>query len=329
MAGIFLSYRRNDSAGYAGRLFDRLTAHFGDDRVFMDVDTLVPSERFASKIERAIAGADVMLVLIGPRWAEDAARLSDPDDFVRRELLAALRVDCRVIPVSLDGAVIPDESTLPQELRAVVRSEGVTLRHAEFGRDADHLIDVLSAFVKPSPEATRRCVSRALLRAGWPFSWFGSVVRRVPLRAALASVCIALLVAWTATMGVIYAKALSDGWEAGSKDATEKALTSGSAAIAERAFILRGRVKDSANHDLEDAAVTLTNFQTGQSIQATTNSDGGFQVDLRAIDVTRDTLIDLVVAKARYRKQTDRFSYLEGFAYRSVLQPEAGVGGAQ
>jgi hypothetical protein len=329
MAGIFLSYRRNDSAGYAGRLFDRLTAHFGDDRVFMDVDTLVPSERFASKIERAIAGADVMLVLIGPRWAEDAPRLADPDDFVRRELLAALRVDCRVIPVSLDGAAIPDESTLPQELRAVVRSEGVTLRHAEFGRDADHLIDVLSAFVKPSPEATRRCVSRALLRAGWPFSWFGSVVRRVPLRAALASLCIALVVAWTATMGVIYAKALSDGWEAGSKDATEKALTSGSAAIAERAFILRGRVKDSANHDLEDAAVTLTNFQTGQSIQATTNSDGGFQVDLRAIDVTRDTLIDLVVAKARYRKQTDRFSYLEGFAYRSVLQPEAGVGGAQ
>jgi hypothetical protein len=329
MAGIFLSYRRNDSAGYAGRLFDRLTAHFGDDRVFMDVDTLVPSERFASKIERAIAGADVMLVLIGPRWAEEAPRLADPDDFVRREILAALRVDCRVIPVSLDGAAIPDESTLPEELRAVVRSEGVALRHAEFGRDTDHVIDVLGAFVKPSPEATRRCVSRALQRAGWPVSWFGTIVRRVPLRAALAGLCIALVVAWTAAMGVVYAKALADGWEAGSKDATEKALTSGNAAIAERAFILRGRVKDSANHDLEDAAVTLTNFQTGQSIQATTNSDGGFQVDLRAIDVTRDTLIDLVVAKARYRKQTDRFSYLEGFAYRSVLQPDAGVGGAQ
>jgi hypothetical protein len=329
MAGIFLSYRRNDSAGYAGRLFDRLTAHFGDDRVFMDVDTLVPSERFASKIERAIAGADAMLVLIGPRWAEEAPRLADPDDFVRREILAALRVDCRVIPVTLDGAAIPDESALPEELRAVVRREGVSLRHAEFGRDADHLVDVLSAFVKPSPEATRRCVSSALRRAGWPFSWFGTMVKRVPLRAALAGMCIAVVAAWAATMGLTYVKALSDGFEAGSKDATEKALTSGSAAIAERAFILRGRVKDSANRDLEDAEVTLTNIQTGQSILAKTNSDGGFQVDLRAIDVTRDTLIDMVVVKARYRKQTDRFSYLEGFAYRSVLQPEAGVGGAQ
>ena len=329
MAGIFLSYRRNDSAGYAGRLFDRLTAHFGDDHVFMDVDTLAPSERFASKIERAIAAADVMLVLIGPRWAEEAPRLADPEDFVRRELLAAVRVDCRLIPVSLDGAAFPDESALPDDLRAVVRSEGVTLRHAEFGRDTDHLVDVLAAFVKPSPEATRRCVSRALQRAGWPFSWFGAVVRRVPLRAALAGLCLAIGIAWASTLGLTYVKALSDGWEAGSKDATEKALTSGSAAVAERAFILRGRVKDSANRDVEDASITLTNFQTGQSTQATTSSDGGFQVDLRAIDVTRDTLIDMVVAKARYRKQTDRFSYLEGFAYRSVLQPEAGVGGAQ
>jgi len=331
MPGIFISYRRNDSAGHAGRLFDRLTAHFGDDRVFMDVDTLAPSERFASKIERAIADADVMLVLIGPRWVDEAKRLFDPDDFVRRELLAAIRVECRLIPVSLDGARIPEDSVLPEDLRAVVRSEGVTLRHAEFGRDADHLIEVLSAFVKASPEATRRCVSRALARAGWPFSWFGAVVRWVPLRAAIAGLCLALAAAWALTLSAAYLKAKADGWEAGSQDATEKALASGSAQIAERAFILRGRVKDSANHDLEDAAVTLTNFQTGRSTQATTNSDGGFQVDLRAIDVTRDTLIDLVVAKARYRKQTDRFSYLEGFAYRSVLQPDAagGGGGAQ
>ena len=128
----------------------------------MDVDTLTPSDRFATRIEKAIATADVMLVLIGPTWVAQADRLAHPDDFIRREILAALRVECRLVPVCLDGAAVPDAATLPEELRPLVASEGAVLRHGEFVRDADHLADALAAFVRPSAEATRRGLSVAL-----------------------------------------------------------------------------------------------------------------------------------------------------------------------
>ena len=163
MPGIFISYRRNESAGHAGRLFDRLTARFGEDRVFMDVDTLNPSDHFATRIEKAIATADVMLVLIGPTWVAQADRLARPDDFIRREILAALRVECRLVPVCLDGAAMPDAAALPEDLRPLLRSEGAVLRHGEFVRDADHLADILAGFVRPSAEATRRCLSAGAL----------------------------------------------------------------------------------------------------------------------------------------------------------------------
>jgi hypothetical protein len=325
MPGIFISYRRSDSAGQAGRLFDRLTAYFGEDRVFMDVDTLSPSDHFATRIEKAIAGADVMLVLIGPRWTAEAARLADPADFVRRELMAAMRVECRLVPVSIDGVPFPDPTTLPEDLRAVLGSEGANLRHAEFGRDADHLIEVLSRLVTPSPEATRRCVGNALLRAGWPFSWLGHLTRRVPLRLLLATGLAGLIAAWSGSIWVARWQAHLAGYEAGSQDVTAAALQSGRDAT-DRGFILRGRVKDGANRDIEDATVTLRNFQTGKIVEATTNQDGNFQVDLRQIEVGHDTLIDLVVAKTAYRRFTDRFRYAEGFDYRSVLQLDGAPG---
>ena len=326
MPGIFISYRRSDSAGQAGRLFDRLTAHFGEDHVFMDVDTLSPSEHFATRIEKAIAGADVMLVLIGPRWAAESARLADPADFVRRELMAAIRVECRLIPISIDGVPFPDAATLPEELRGVLAAEGATLRHAEFGRDAEHLVDVLSRLVKPSPDVTRRCVANALVRAGWPFSWIGPLARRVPLRLLLATGVTAALALGAGAIWVARWQAWRAGYDAGGQDATATALESGRDA-SERGFILRGRVKDGANRDIEDATVTLKNFQTGKSVEATTNQDGNFQVDLRQIEVGRDTLIDLVVAKTSYRRFTDRFRYAEGFDYRSVLQLDGAPGG--
>ncbi len=43
MPRIFISYRRDDSAAHAGRLYDRLIDHFDQQSVFMDVDTIQPS----------------------------------------------------------------------------------------------------------------------------------------------------------------------------------------------------------------------------------------------------------------------------------------------
>ncbi len=65
---IFISYRRSDAAGYAGRLFDRLRSWFDLDALFFDVDGIEAGDTFPARIERAIGAAKVALVVIGPGW---------------------------------------------------------------------------------------------------------------------------------------------------------------------------------------------------------------------------------------------------------------------
>lgn len=96
MSGIFISYRREDSAAYAGRLYDRLSAHFGADQVFMDVDDIPPGADFASHIDAKVGSCDAMIVVIGKEWlsacnADGQLRLSDPNDFVGLEIALALQ----------------------------------------------------------------------------------------------------------------------------------------------------------------------------------------------------------------------------------------------
>ena len=67
-SGIFVSYRRDDTSGHAGRLFDKLVSHFGRDRIFMDIDTIEPGEDFVSVIENAVGSCDLLIAVIGQNW---------------------------------------------------------------------------------------------------------------------------------------------------------------------------------------------------------------------------------------------------------------------
>ena len=105
-ATLFINYRREDTAPYAGRLYDRLSAHFGDEQVFIDIDQIEPGEDFVEAINRKVGACEIAIVLIGPNWlrATDASgkrRLDDTEDFVRMEIAAALQREIRVIPSSL------------------------------------------------------------------------------------------------------------------------------------------------------------------------------------------------------------------------------------
>ena len=96
MGGIFISYRREDTAGHAGRIFDRLKEKFGEDKVFMDVTGIEPGVDFVGAIDQAVSSCDVLLVIIGKKWiactdASGNKRLNDPKDFIRLETATALR----------------------------------------------------------------------------------------------------------------------------------------------------------------------------------------------------------------------------------------------
>ena len=318
MPGIFISYRRNESAGHAGRLFDRLTARFGEDRVFMDVDTLGPSDHFATRIEKAIATADVMLVLIGPTWVGQTDRLARPDDFIRREIVAALRVDCRLIPVCLDGAAIPDAASLPEDLRPLVASEGAVLRHGEFIRDADHLADSLAAFVRPSAEATRCGLSLALSRAGWPLSWGAGLVGRTSPRAAAAIVAVPIALVWALTVGGAYWR----GQRLEADDFTQLQVTDN--AVKATAGFLTGTVTDEVDRIVEDAVVTLTNLDAKRDSATTTDSSGEFTIPYEAVGATTKSRLELAVTKPHYKKFRESFVG-NVLRYRRSLRPETEV----
>ena len=146
---VFISYRRQETSHLAGRLYDRLADRFGEDRVFMDVDSIEPGLDFSDAIQQAVGSSDVLLALIGRGWLtatdEDGRRrLDDPDDIVRLEIEAALERGIRVIPLLAESATMPRRQDLPDSLAALVRRNAVRLSHESFRHEATRLIDTLA-----------------------------------------------------------------------------------------------------------------------------------------------------------------------------------------
>src|SRR6185369_14890619 len=107
MSNVFISYRREDTAPYAGRLCDRLSTLFGRDNVFMDVQDIQPGQDFAQTIADTIAKCHVLVAVIGPRWLESLKQRAQREDFVEDEIAEALRRNMTVIPVLVNNAKMP------------------------------------------------------------------------------------------------------------------------------------------------------------------------------------------------------------------------------
>lgn len=161
---IFISYRRDDTAPYAGRLYDRLTAHFGAGQVFMDIDQIEPGEDFVEVIQRKVSACEIAIVLIGRHWlssqdAEGRRRLDDPEDFVRLEVAASLDRKVRVVPVLVGGAAMPRMRDLPEAIATLARRNAIEISDARFHKDCDRLIESLSknpSATAAPPDVTKR-----------------------------------------------------------------------------------------------------------------------------------------------------------------------------
>ncbi|HKY06645.1 MAG TPA: toll/interleukin-1 receptor domain-containing protein [Candidatus Binatia bacterium] len=171
MSGIFISYRREDSAAHAGRLYDRLSAHFGADQVFMDVDDIPPGADFASHIGAKIRSCDAMIVVIGKDWltarnADGHFRLSDPNDFVGLEVSMALQRGVLVVPALVGGAAMPKADQLRADLRGLAGRNAVTIDDRDFQRDVDKLIAAVDRATSLKKDAAKSAegAARAELR---------------------------------------------------------------------------------------------------------------------------------------------------------------------
>jgi hypothetical protein len=165
--GIFISYRRRDSAGRAGRIYDALVYRFGAERIFFDLDTIRPGDDFVQLIEKRISDAAIQILVIGTDWLEPGGsgrpRLFDEQDMVCAEIATALERGLHIIPVLVGEAEMPTADDLPESIAAICRLQAVELLDRHWRRDLDDLIEALVELVgeiyEDTPGGFRRLIT--------------------------------------------------------------------------------------------------------------------------------------------------------------------------
>ncbi len=230
---VFVSYRRGDTAPYAGRLYDTLAEAFGDPNVFMDIDTIDLGADYRQTIDRAIASCDVAIALIGRGWLsatdEDGRRrLDDPDDVLRLELERALARELVIVPACVQGAEVPGEEDLPPTLAPLARRQGIELRDTSWRDDVGRLLRRLERIAEEPSDP------QAAAPARQPPGRGAGTGRSAALRGKGRAAAVALMVA---VVGIAAALAivLRDG-DAGNKS-EEASPGTASAATDERRLL--------------------------------------------------------------------------------------------
>jgi len=165
---IFISYRRSDSEGEAGRLFDDLVRRFSEQAVFMDVDAIKPGRDFRKAIDESIHSCSVVLAIIGQQWLgssdeQGQKRLEAEDDYLRLEIASALQRDIPVVPVLVRGAKMPRADQLPADLQELAYRNSVGLTHVRWKSDLEALVHALKPYLdivdEPSPAENKHAGS--------------------------------------------------------------------------------------------------------------------------------------------------------------------------
>lgn len=210
---MFINYRRDDAAGHAGRLYDALSARFGPERVFMDVDAIRPGENFATVLDQSVGSCDVLIALIGRRWSsavdrEGRRRLERPEDYVRLELQTALASGrTRVIPALVQGAEMPASDELPEAVREFAMRQAIELSDVRWRSDVERLIRELEGAAPDAGTSAFDRVPRREHQGGH---------RRIAIAAAIA----ALLVS-AAALAVVLTRSGPDEGAAARGSATD------------------------------------------------------------------------------------------------------------
>lgn len=175
MPKIFISYRREDSEGHSGRLFDALVQRFGEESVFMDIDTIPLGVDFTRVIAEAVGSCDVLIAVIGRDWvaisdSSGQRRVDNPEDYVRLEIKAALERDIRVIPAFVQSAEMPPSDQLPDDLAPLAHRNGISLRGDSWRAGVERLIDAVEELGReqsePRPKRAGKSPKRSETAAG-------------------------------------------------------------------------------------------------------------------------------------------------------------------
>lgn len=172
---LFISYRRSDARGIAGRLSDTLGVYFGDDRVFRDIENIAGGADFGNVIEQSLRTADAVIVLIGPDWLalkndKGQRRLDDPQDWVAQEIATAIELKKPIFPVLVENASMPRAEELPDRLKPLTRYNALSISDDRWKADVLRLGKIISFEI---PSASERKIDR--VRMAISFALFASL----------------------------------------------------------------------------------------------------------------------------------------------------------
>ena len=195
MAKIIISYRRSDSQAMAGRIFDRLSGHYGEAAIFMDIDAIPFGIDFRKHIGDALRQCDVLIAVVGPHWLggrdDGGTRIGEPNDPVRVELEGAIERKIPVIPVLIDGARMPSEAELPDSLKEFSYFNAAPVDSGrDFRSHMDRLIRALDGMLLGKHQAgVGQAAAAAALAAQIPAQ---AATKAAPRRLASRSLWLAL-----------------------------------------------------------------------------------------------------------------------------------------
>lgn len=172
---LFISYRRSDARGIAGRLSDTLSAYFGDDRVFRDIENIAGGADFGNVIEQNLQNADAVIILIGPDWLSTKnengqRRLDHPQDWVAQEIAVAMQLKKPIFPVLVENTPMPRADELPEKLKPLTRYNALSISDDRWKPDVQRLGKIISLEI---PSASERKLD--WVRFAISFSLFASL----------------------------------------------------------------------------------------------------------------------------------------------------------
>lgn len=200
MSDIFISYRREDSEGWAGRLAEKFQHEFGKDVVFYDYDSIEPSHDWKVAIKEGLRQCKLLIAVIGPKWmvatnASGTRRLDDPADLLRFELSTALQKGIPILPLLVGKAQLPRSEDLPREIQDILKYQALELQSRNAGKEIESIMELAAQVTKkprqqPAADGTVIDVGRKLVIAD---SEAGSIVgtRGSRLREGVSRVSVA------------------------------------------------------------------------------------------------------------------------------------------
>ncbi len=136
---IFISYERDDAAGWAGSIYQRLTDVCGKDVVFKDEEQTQAGTEWASRLRRLVQQCQAFVLIIGPDWKGQRVitKLKDPDNWVHQEILTAVDARKLIFPVVVEGATLPHKGDIPAKISQAIHER----HHFPFRRNSNFWVE--------------------------------------------------------------------------------------------------------------------------------------------------------------------------------------------